>query len=210
MRTQETAARIGALAVVVLALTLAAMHAVQPDLDPMRHYVSEYAYGPFGGWLQVGYVVAAAGALLLALSVAAWLPGPRWTAIVAASLVLVAVGLAATGLTRIDVPVDGNVSTTSGTFHELAGYVAILGLLVGGFGLAAALGRADRDRLAGVAWRYAGIVVVAVVATIVLQRLDLVGLGQRIFLAVALSWLVWVGMQAGGRTEQAEPRAVRS
>lgn len=196
MRTHATVARIGAVAVVFLALTLAAMHAVQPGLDPTRHYVSEYAYGSFGAWLQVGYVVAGAGTLLIAWSVAAGVAGSRWAAAAAASLVLVAGGLTATGVTRIDVPVGGDVTTTSGTVHELAGYVAILGLLVGGFSLAASLGRAGSDRLASVARRYAWIVVVAIVATIVLQRMDLAGLGQRIFLAGALSWLVWIGVVA--------------
>jgi hypothetical protein len=210
VRTYETTARIGAVAAIYLALTLAAMHAVQPGLDPMQHYVSEYAYGSFGAWLQVGYVVAGAGVLLLAASVATWLAGSRWAAVTAASLVLVAAGLAATGITRIDVPVGGDAATTSGTVHELAGYVAILGLLVGGFSLPAALGRAGRDRLAVAARRYAWVVVGAVVGTIVLQRLNLVGLGQRIFLAGALSWLAWIGVQAGGWGVPAEARAMRS
>lgn len=198
MRFSETAARVGVAGIICLALTLAAMHAVQPGLDPTRHYVSEYAYGTFGIWLQIGYIVAGAGALLIAWSVAAGFAGSRWVAVAAASLVLVAAGLAATGLTRIDVPVGGDVVTTSGTFHELAGYVAILGLLVGGFSLAAALERAGSARLAAVARRYAWIVVVAIITTIALQRLDLAGLGQRIFLAGGLSWLVWVGVVAAG------------
>jgi Protein of unknown function (DUF998) len=198
MRTTETMARVGAGAVIYLALTLAVMHAVQRELDPMTHYLSEYAYGSFGVWLQAGYVVAGLGVLLLAVSVVPRLPDSRlWSVVAAGALGLVATGLAATGLTRIDLPVGGDVATTSGTLHELAGYVAILGLIVGGFSIAAALGRAGRPALAATGRRYVWIVVAAVIATIVLQRLDLVGLGQRIFLAVAFSWLVWVGIQLG-------------
>lgn len=198
MRTTETLARIGAGAVIYLTLTLAAMHVVQPELDPMAHYVSEYAYGSFGVWLQVGYVIAGLGVLLLAVSAVSWLAGSRlWSVVAAGALALVATGLAATGLTRIDLPVGGDIATTSGTLHELAGYVAILGLIVGGFSIAAALKRAGRPTPAATGRRYAWIVVAAVVATIVLQRLDWAGLGQRIFLAVAFSWLVWVGIQVG-------------
>jgi hypothetical protein len=38
-------------------------------------------------------------------------------------------------------------------------------------------------------------VITLVVAIAVFQRLELVGVGQRIFLAVWLSWLMFVGLQ---------------
>jgi hypothetical protein len=38
-------------------------------------------------------------------------------------------------------------------------------------------------------------VITLVLAVVVFQRLELVGVGQRIFLATWLSWLIFIGLQ---------------
>jgi hypothetical protein len=198
MTRTNTLAGVGAAAALYLAATLLVMHAIQPDLNPATHYVSEYAHGDLGWLVMAGYVVAAVGALAIAWSALSTLSG-RWAVASAACLALVGLGLAATGLTRIDVAqADGTVvSTASGMAHELAGYVMFLGLIPGAFILSGAFRRDPllvRATFAArlFAW---GLVITFVLAIMVFQRLELVGVGQRVFLVTWLSWLVFVALE---------------
>jgi len=198
MTRTNTLAGVGAAAALYLAATLLVMHAIQPDLNPATHYVSEYAHGDLGWLVMAGYVVAAVGALAIAWSALSTLSG-RWAVASAACLALVGLGLVATGLTRIDVAqADGTVvSTASGMAHELAGYVMFLGLIPGAFILSGAFRRDPllvRATFAArlFAW---GLVITFVLAIMVFQRLELVGVGQRVFLVTWLSWLVFVALE---------------
>jgi hypothetical protein len=113
-------------------------------------------------------------------------------------LALVGLGLIATGLTRIDVAqADGSAaSTASGMAHELAGYVVFLGMIPGAFALSGAFRRDPRLARAAFAARlFAWGLVIALVLAVAFQRLEMVGFGQRLFLAVWLSWLIFVGLQ---------------
>jgi hypothetical protein len=50
MARSITLAGIGATSVIYLAMTLVVMHVIQPDLNPVTHYASEYAHGQLS-WL---------------------------------------------------------------------------------------------------------------------------------------------------------------
>ena len=205
----------GVAAVLFLAATIVAMHAIQQELDPATHFVSEYAYGQLGWLLRIAYVVAGAGVLGLAWSLGSASPG-RWSKASAASVVLVGLGLVATGLTRIDViQSDGSVvSTASGTAHELAGYVVLLGLVPGAFLLSSAFRRDPRLATVAFAARlFAWGLVAAFVVAVVSQGMGLAGVGQRLFLGTWLSWLVFVGLQVralGRQTIALGPSVFRS
>jgi hypothetical protein len=204
-------AGIGAAAVLFLGLALIAMHAIQPGLDPATHYVSEYAHGPFGWLVMVAYVAAGAGVLGIAWSAGTTLSGTRSVAL-AICLALVGVGLIATGVTRIDLPAaDGSVvSTASGMAHELAGYVLFLGLIPGVFLVAATFRRDPRLSSAALpAWMFAGSIVITFVVAVMSQSLDLIGVGQRIFLATWIAWLLFVAFHLlrAGRTHPREIEA---
>ena len=184
-----------------LALVVVAMHVSQPELNPADHYVSEYAYGELGWLVTVGYVAVGLGTLVLAWRLVAILGPARWPLAAAACLALVGVGLIATGMTRIDLPQsDGSViSTASGTAHELAGYVAILGLLPGAFIVSGAFRR--DPRLAGAtggARLFAWAILASFAGVIGTQSLDLIGVGQRIFIGSWLAWLFYVGIVLSG------------
>jgi hypothetical protein len=187
---------LGAAGATYLALTLGLMHVIQPELSPQDHFVSEYAHGSFGWLVMVGYVTAGIGCLSLAWAARSALRAGKLAALVAGCLVLVGIGLVGTGLTRIDLATgDRSAGTVSGQLHELVGYVAILGLVAGGFLVAAALRRDARTSGNGIAWAWACAIVLAVVLTILARGLEMVGIGQRIFLGVSLSWLVWLGLE---------------
>lgn len=204
-------ASIGAAAVLFLGLTLIAMHAIQPELDPATHYVSEYAHGRFGSLVMVAYVAAGAGVLGMAWSAGSVLSGTRSLAL-AICLALVGIGLIATGVTRIDLPAaNGSVaSTASGMAHELAGYVLFVGMIPGAFLVAATFRRDPRLSSAALpAWIFAGSIVIAFVVAVMSQSLDLIGVGQRIFLTTWIGWLIFVALQLS-RAERPHPEAIEA
>jgi hypothetical protein len=204
-------ASIGAAAVLFLGLTLIAMHAIQAGLDPATHYVSEYTHGRFGWLVMVAYVAAGAGVLGVAWSAGSVLSGTRSLAL-AICLALVGVGLIASGVTRIDLPAaDGSVaSTASGMAHELAGYVLFLGLIPGAFLVAATFRRDPRLSSAALpAWIFAGSIVITFVVAVMSLSLDLIGVGQRIFLATWIAWLVFVALQLSS-AERPHPESIEA
>lgn len=211
MTRSITLAGIGAASVIYLGLTLIAMHAIQPGLNPATHYVSEYAHGPFGWLVMVAYVAAGAGVLGMAWSTGSVLSGTRSLAL-AICLALVGVGLIASGVTRIDLAAaDGSVaSTASGMAHELAGYVLLLGLIPGAFLVAATFRRDPRLSSAALpAWIFAGSVVITFIVAVMSLSLDLIGVGQRIFLATWIAWLIFVALQLA-RAERPHPRSIEA
>jgi hypothetical protein len=204
-------ASIGAAAVLFLGLVLIAMHAIQPGLNPATHYVSEYAHDQFGWLVMVAYVAAGAGVLGIAWSAGTTLSGTRSVAL-AICLALVGVGLIATGVTRIDLPADdGSVAyTASGMAHELAGYVMFLGMLPGAFLVAATFRRDPRLSSAALpAWIFAGGIVVTFVVAVMSLSLDLIGVGQRIFLATWIAWLIFVALQLSS-AERPQPSSIEA
>ena len=204
-------ASIGAAAVLFLGLALIAMHAIQPGLNPATHYVSEYAHGQFGWLVMVAYIAAGAGVLSIAWSAGTKLSGKRSVAL-ALCLALVGVGLIATGVTRIDLPAaDGSVaSTASGMAHELAGYVVFLGMLPGAVLVAATFRRDPRlSSAALLAWIFAGSIVVTFVIAVMSQSVDLIGVGQRIFLTTWVAWLIFVALQLSS-AERPQPGAIEA
>jgi hypothetical protein len=210
MRTDRLAL-LAVAGVASLAVVLATMHAIQPGLSPVAHFVSEYAHGQLGWLVTLGYVLAGAGTLVLAWRLVAQLGSGRWALASAACLASVSVGLVATGLTRIDIAhADGTVnSTVSGQIHELASYIAVLGLIAAGFAIPATF-RRDPCPLGGssVFRLYGWTMLAAFAGTLVAQRLDMIGLGQRVFLAVAISWLMYVGIRVSGVPLRAARTAV--
>ena len=77
---------------VVFALAFVAMHFIQPELNPIENWGSDYAFGP-GGWvMRLGFIVAGAGALALTLGLKSSLVAGRRK-----RLSLVLMGLAGIG-----------------------------------------------------------------------------------------------------------------
>jgi hypothetical protein len=208
MTRNHVFAAAGAVGAVYLAATLALMHLIQPELDPITRFVSEYAHGRLGWLITIGYTVAGAGTLALAWSLRGILPGRRGLSS-AAFAALFGVTIIATGLTRIDVAVAQGVvvSTVSGQVHELAGYVAILGLFPAAFLIAGAFRRDPALAGAALAARQFAVgLVVAFVLAVFSQGLELLGVGQRLFLGTWLAWLVFVGVQLSTRGGGRKPR----
>lgn len=201
MRRSHFTALVGTTAVASLLIVLCAMHFVQPMLSPADHFVSEYAHGRLGWLVPLAYVVAGFGTLLMVWPLVARFEDAGWVRASAGCLTLAGLGLIGTGLTRIDVAeADGVLTTTrSGQFHEIASLVAVIGLVAGAFLIPAALANrpvvpSGTSTLKRLRWG----LLLGLAGVLVARPLGSVGLAQRAFLLVALSWLVLVGVQLSG------------
>lgn len=196
------AMRLGVLATSCFAVFLAiviALHFVQPELHPFRRFVSEYAVGPMGWLLNVGFLCFAFGLAALAAAFGWLLTPPSRTRPGGALLGVSALGILAGGLFNADL--QGTDVTMQGIAHDLAGFVAFLSLLPGTIVTSRRLAGANRlgglyRGLRPLAWL---LVALFLAMMFVFGPLGVVGLGQRIFIGGMFGWLLLAahGLRAG-------------
>lgn len=205
-RTLPQAAARLALASAALALAcLAILHFVQPELDPARRMISEYAIGPHG-WLMTvcfaAYALASAG---LALAVVGTKSGARtwavWLGVV--FLVAAAAGPALAAVFPTDPPTTApEAMTQSGRLHGLSFMIGVPGDLLAMVFLAPFLLRHAPSRggsmlisLTVVAWISVIVLGSAMVAIIGHGWRDpgMVGVANRVFIVAYGLWVALAG-----------------
>ncbi|GMQ86019.1 MAG: hypothetical protein BMS9Abin07_1591 [Acidimicrobiia bacterium] len=185
----------GVAAVAYFVATFVVLHFVQPELDPVEHFVSRYAFGRFGWLVTLAFVVVGVGTLALALGLHRSLqPGFR----VATSVVLMSiagVGFVGSGIFKTNPlsPSGITAPTATGILHDLAGFVLFVALLIGAFILRGVFARDARwHGLERSALRFALGMLFAATVMFAVPR-DVVGLVQRGLLAIMMTWLGVVG-----------------
>lgn len=172
-----------------------AFHFIQPELDPLRRFGSEYAAGR-AGWLMV----IAFFALAVGLAAQAWAferaLRPARSRAATVLFLIGAVGTVGSGVFTADL--QGTGVTRSGILHDLSGFVMFLSLIPAILILSHRLRRHGRLRggyraLLPVAWLVLALFLAA------LFLIPLPGLGQRLFLAAFFAWLLVTaaGLRAG-------------
>jgi hypothetical protein len=182
---------IGMVGVGAFVLTLVALHFLDPDLSVVDGYISEYALGDYGWLSRIGNIAAGLGTVAIALGLRSTLAsGKRVTA----SWVLILIGglgWIVSGFFATD-PTGATDTTTAGAVHDLAGYVQLLSLVAASWVLRGVFSRDDRYKhLARTQLWFAVLISVALVAMILLFEVS-VGLPQRVFVVVMLSWLFFL------------------
>jgi hypothetical protein len=113
---------LGLLAIVAL------LHLVKPELDPSWRFISEYAIGPFGWLMTLGFLAWAASCLALSIAVRPLMTNARGRA-GAWLLAVVAVALVVAGIFPQDpVTTAPGQGTTAGMLHAVASMVGIPGI----------------------------------------------------------------------------------
>ena len=190
-------ATIVALAAAALDLViLAALHVLQPGVDPMTEPTSAYVHGRGGMASQVGTFAAGIGALALLAAVAPRRSGRGTT---------VGLGfLGIFGLTKLlqaFYPIDPEgTSTASGTVHNLLGNLAFFTLPVAAILVGAAVSRMTRQRPPVILGLLVAITTVGVLAA---GALDVFGLAQRVYLITAALWVAVCALAL--RSSEADP-----
>jgi hypothetical protein len=193
--------------VVVFLLAVVALHLLQPGLDPLEQAVSYYVHGAFGSLLTVGLIALGLASLALALALRGAVAGPesragRWL------LGVWGVGVLLGGVFRADPPGQWNEPpSVAGLIHGNAALVAFLAFPIAALCLTPAL------RASGSGRSRAGLLLVLAVAAALSLALFaaslvpvfvrpgppiLLGLTERVLLAVYSAWLIVAGAAARG------------
>jgi hypothetical protein len=190
----------------IFVLTAIALHLLRPDLDPVRHPLSFYLVGPWGGLLRAAYVALALSMLALGWGLYRALPGHARSAAPLLALGLAAASLCVTAFARTDLP--GEDRSLEGLVHGVSAQGAFLYATTG------LVLQALRMRLAP-GWRasarwllpWALACFAAVWALAVWRGLPR-GLAQKTVVAMIVGWLCAAAMQpsASGRT-RSRPQA---
>ncbi|HVM18517.1 MAG TPA: DUF998 domain-containing protein [Egibacteraceae bacterium] len=177
--------------VAVAAAAIAALHVLRRDLSPLSDRLSPYAIGPHGWLMAVGF--AAMTVALLGTVAVLW--RSRRTALdslFSAVLVGAAVGMALSGVYRVE------VSARSDAVHGVASAIAVVGVASAAVWWSL-LRPVRRGAPVGVAGWAAGAAGVLVLVSPVLHDGPLTGLGQRALWAAVGLWLLLVPRDGGAK-----------
>jgi hypothetical protein len=179
---------------ILLLVSLATLHILRTDCDPLRRRLSEYAVGRFGYLMTAAFALACAG--LLALSDALWRAAVRSPWLRLGRVALAAAG-ALDGLMAVfaadsSAPDPSRLVVVSSTgwihdrlalAHAFCWCVAIVAVPPGLHGDARWRGLARKSALAG-----AGIG--AAIGVRILAPPELIGLTQRLWIGAVMVWCV--------------------
>lgn len=191
-RVDGRAALLGLLAMISIGLVVAlliVLHFVQPALNPLTRFTSEYVLGRSGWLMKLAFLALATGIALLAYAVGSALRPParsRWGGTLLAISALGVLGGMLFDASGQDAPL-----TRVGMIHILSGLVTFLSLIPAMFVITR---RLSRERLLvgpyrwlrGLPWIVA---ILFLAMFFVFGPIDLAGLGQRLFLAAIFIWL---------------------
>lgn len=198
----------GRLAVAFLLLTVEltlALHALYPELDPARSYVSEYGNGQWGWVLTLALLLFAVGSCTLASGLRELTGlrlGPRLITLAGACMAIAAV------FSTDRYGDEEIVGTLAGRLHGFASIGGFAILVIAMLVLARPL---ERDGRWGQLGRVTLPLAAASVLTLALAFLtvpDAAGLRQRAFLVLVFGWLMAAGFRLRALEYQTGERAV--
>lgn len=176
-----------------------AFHFIQPELNPLTRFGSEYVVGRLGWIMNIAFFCFAGGLLSLAFAFS-WGLNPQNRSRTGSILfVLAAIGILGAGL--FNTHLQGEQPTTAGIIHALSSLFAFLTMIPAMFIFSRQLRLADLLKGKYKALRYLPWVITLLFVSMmfIFEALNLVGLGQRLFLCALFYWLLLAsrGMQTG-------------
>lgn len=166
------------------------LHFIQPEFNPSRQFMSEYTFGDYGWLLNIAIIGNLIGSIALTLAVYHAYPPPHrsWICIICLGITTISV------LTNF-FPTDphGKAITAAGYIHNLGAFFGTLAVLMVMFVFSIRLKRSGL--LQGF---YHILIVLAILApiffAIMLFAFDrisgIVGIAQRIYALLILTWLI--------------------
>jgi Protein of unknown function (DUF998) len=180
MRRRKTTYALAGQALIILAMALLAwLHILEPEVSPLRQFVSDYARSGSGAYMSAFFAILGLGSLLITYSLQD--AGSRSSGVFC--LYLWSVTTLVAGIFTTDGPTATRIRTAEGMAHDIAAIVAFIAILAGML--------TTRIKIGKIAF------VCAVLAFAVLSFFEAPGFGERVFLAVALAWLLSLPQLAG-------------
>jgi hypothetical membrane protein len=175
-------------------LTIAALHFLRPDVNPVLEPISNYGVGPYGFLLTVADIgsVLATFALVFGLYLGIAPPGRSYVGLFLLGLYGVSELLA--GIFPIDV---GGEATTAGTIHTIVGNISFFCLPIAAILLSLRMGKDEQWRSLGrPALALSIVVVLTVILTIAGFNLGIgFGVTQRVANVAVLVWMLVVALR---------------
>ena len=173
-------------------LSLAALHFLRPDVNPVLEPMSNYAVGPYGFLLTAADIGSGLAALSLMFGLYLGI-APRGRSYVGLFFLGVyGVSALLAGFFPIDV---GGEVTTVGTIHNIVGNIAFFVFPIAAILLSLGMGKDEQwrsFRRTALAVSFAA--VLTVILTIVGSNIGLFGVTQRIANVTALVWMLVVAL----------------
>jgi hypothetical membrane protein len=174
-------------------LTVAALHFLRPDVNPVLEPISNYGVGPYGFLLTVADIgsVLATFALVFGLYLGIAPPGRSYVGLFLLALYGVSELLA--GIFPIDV---GGEATTAGTIHTIVGNISFFCLPIAAILLSLRMGKDEQWRsIRRPAVALSIVVVLTVILTIAGFNLGIgFGVTQRVANLAVLVWMLVVAL----------------
>lgn len=193
---------------------------IQPELSPLYRFGSEYAVGRMGWLMKLAFFVWAAGILAFAFALSKGLDAEARSRAGVVLFAIGAFGIFLSGVFNSDLMmqnpnpppiwVEGPASDSQ-KLHAVGGLVAFFAMMPGAGLVSRRLRRAGRLR-GGYRWLrpLSWLIPLAFVAFVtVFTAAGLIGLGQRIFIALLFAWLLLAarGLETGAFSSTPPTRA---
>ena len=189
--------------IVYFIVAVVVLHFLCPEYTPINHAVSNYAAGPYGYLMTAAFYVLALSVFALALGLFRCIALTNLSRIAILLLILASIGMVVMGIFPGDVHALHPPATITGVVHWAAAGISFLSIMIAAFLLSSSFKSDERWRAFR---RPCFILALAMVGGLllygILALVGWIGIGQRIYIAVCLLWLlvlagwVWsVGMR---------------
>ncbi len=180
---------IGGIAYFIVAVVV--LHFLRPEYAPINHAVSNYAVGPNGNLMTAAFYVLALSVFALALGLFRSIALTNLSRVAILLLCLASSGMVVLSIFPGDVHALHPPATITGVIHWTAATISFLSIMIAAFLLSSSFksdGRWQEFR------RPCFILALAMVGALllygILALVGWIGIGQRIYLAVCLLWLL--------------------
>lgn len=177
--------------IVYFIVVVSVLHFLRPDYNPVNHAVSNYAVGPFGYLMTSAFYVLAVSVITLAVDLFFSIALSKTSQVAVLLLCLSSCGIVVMGVFPGDAHALHPPATITGVIHWVAAAFSFMCIMVAAFLLAFSFKTDERfQRFQQVCFVLAMAMVAALLLYGVLALIGWVGIGQRIYLAVCLLWLL--------------------
>ena len=174
-------------------LTIAALHFLRPDVNPVSEPISNYGVGPYGFLFTVADIGSGLATLALVFGLYLGIPPPGRSYVGLSLLALYGVSELLAGIFPIDV---GGEATTAGTIHTIVGNISFFCLPIAAILLSLRMGKDEQWRsLRRPALALSIVIVLTVILTIAGSNLGIgFGVTQRVANVAVLVWMLVVAL----------------
>jgi len=176
--------------IVYFVVTVVVLHFLRPEYNPINHAVSNYAVGSFGYLMTSAFYVLALSVFALALGLFFSVTPTNLSRIAILLLFIAGCGMVAMGIFPGDVHALHPPATITGVVHWTSAGVSFMCIMIAAFLLSVSFKSDKRFQ------RFCFILALAMVGALllygILALVGWIGIGQRVYLAVCLLWLVFL------------------